>query len=174
MEKVTYYSIEFVQLNEYNQLIEFMMRIRNEIFPMLRDNQIPEDLLHFEKYYIQRRGSALFGAYIDGKIIGTVGIIPYDGRFSQLERHCSLQQTSELVKCYLDPRFRRMGIGTELYKKALSYCQEVAYESIYLHTHPFLPGAVPFWKGHGFLEILSESDPVWQTIHMVKKLKLNS
>ncbi|WP_066054240.1 GNAT family N-acetyltransferase [Robertmurraya korlensis] len=169
MPKLPYYTIELVQLNDYKQLIEFVMEIRNEIFPMLRGSGVPEDLLHFEKNYLQSRNSAFFGAYIDGKIIGTIGIIPYDGRFSHLESHCSLHQTSELVKCYLDPNFRRMGIGTALFKNALSYCREAGYNTIYLHTHPFLPGAVPFWKGCGFVEILSESDPIWQTIHMVKK-----
>ena len=39
-------------------------------------------------------------------------------------------------------------------------------EVLYLHTHPFLPGALEFWQGKGFAVLQREADPVWQTIHM--------
>jgi hypothetical protein len=37
---------------------------------------------------------------------------------------------------------------------------------LYLHTHPFLPGALGFWERQGFRIVDVESDPVWRTTHM--------
>jgi GNAT superfamily N-acetyltransferase len=70
----------------------------------------------------------------------------------------------------MDPNYRRLGIGTALTNKAISFSLEASYQTLYLHTHPFLPGAIPFWKAQGFVERLAEADPVWKTLHMDKKL----
>lgn len=36
----------------------------------------------------------------------------------------------------------------------------------YLHTHPFLPGAITFWERQGFVIVDLEADPLWRTTHM--------
>ena len=41
------------------------------------------------------------------------------------------------------------------------------YESIYLHTHKTLPGAIEFWKKMGFIIFLDENDEL-ETVHMDK------
>ncbi|AZE68210.1 acetyltransferase [Pseudomonas synxantha] len=43
-------------------------------------------------------------------------------------------------------------------------------EVVYLHTHPFLPGAIDFWIRQGFEVVDVEADPVWQTTHMHRSL----
>ncbi|MCM3651792.1 GNAT family N-acetyltransferase [Metabacillus litoralis] len=78
--------------------------------------------------------------------------------------------TAEIVKCYIDSNYRRLGIGTILFNQALRFCNDVGYEKIYLHTHLFLPGAIPFWKAKGFEERLAEDNPVWNTVHMDRKM----
>jgi hypothetical protein len=38
---------------------------------------------------------------------------------------------------------------------------------MYLHTHPFLPGAIRFWEKQGFgIICIDEEDEVWRTHHM--------
>lgn len=38
---------------------------------------------------------------------------------------------------------------------------------MYLHTHPFLPGAIRFWEKQAFDIIgVDEEDEVWRTHHM--------
>lgn len=38
---------------------------------------------------------------------------------------------------------------------------------MYLHTHPFLPGAIRFWQKQGFdVVCVDEQDEVWRTHHM--------
>jgi hypothetical protein len=48
--------------------------------------------------------------------------------------------------------------------KAEALVQQV--EVLYLHTHPFLPGAIGFWERQGFAVVDVEDDPVWHTTHM--------
>lgn len=171
MNTIQLYTIKEVQKCEYDQVIQFVMKIRKEVFPMLGQDQLPPDLLHFEQSYIQPEKSAFFAAFSeDGTVLGTIGVYPYDGRFSQLQNCYDVTKTAEIVKCYMDPNYRRLGIGTALVEKATSFSLEAGYQTLYLHTHPFLPGAIPFWKAQGFKDRLAEDDPVWKTLHMDKKL----
>ena len=41
---------------------------------------------------------------------------------------------------------------------------------MYLHTHPFLPGAIDFWLRQGFEVVDVDADPVWRTTHMQRIL----
>ncbi|MBO0997517.1 GNAT family N-acetyltransferase [Bacillus sp. SD075] len=148
-----------------------MMRIRKEIFPMLSQDKLPPDLLHFKKHYIQRGNSTVYAARIhDGTLIGTIGIYPYDGRFDQLIDVYNHTHTAEIVKCYIDSKYRRLGIGTTLFKKALKFSMDAGYQNLYLHTHPFLPGAISFWENQGFEIRLAEEDAIWKTVHMDRNL----
>lgn len=160
------YIVRTVQEEDSSPVIEFMMRIRKEVFPMLSE-ELPPDLLHFNEHYMKQDNAAIFAAFFeDGTVLGTIGICQYDGRFKQLEKHYDHIKTAEIVKCYIDPKYRRLGVGSLLFNRALRFCEEAGYEKIYLHTHPFLPGAVPFWKSRGFEERFKEDDPVWNTLHM--------
>lgn len=165
------YTIKKVQAREYDKVIQFVMKMRKECFPMLDHDQLPSDLLHFEQSYIQPENAAFFAAYSDeGTVLGTIAVCPYDGRFSQLQGCYDVTKTVEIVKCYIDQSYRRLGIGAALVKEAARFSQEAGYQTLYLHTHPFLPGAIPFWHAQGFTDRLAEDDPVWKTVHMDKKL----
>jgi len=165
------YRIKKVQKNDAVKAVEFMKGIRREVFPMLRQEQLPLDLLHFSTHYIDRNDSALFAAIDeDGIILGTIGYLPYDGRFGQLQELYNQTKTTELVRCYVDSNYRRLGIGSSLYKAALRSIRNAGYEKIYLHTHPFLPGGVPFWRAQGFVERLAEEESAWKTLHMDKQV----
>ena len=166
------YTIEKVGHEDISQVIEFMMNIRSEVFPMLSQEQLPTDLLHFKQHYIERENAAVFAARMhDGTVIGTLGIIPYDGRFDQLKDLYNNIPTAEIVKCYIDSTYRRLGIGTKLFREAVEFSEDAGYQKLYLHTHPFLPGAISFWENQGFKVRLAEDDPIWKTVHMDMKLK---
>ncbi|MCM3783651.1 GNAT family N-acetyltransferase [Neobacillus mesonae] len=169
--RVQPYTIEKIEAKPYEKVIEFVMRIRSEVFPMLSSEQLPQDLAEFEEHYVHKEKSAFFAAVTeDGKVLGTIGVCPYDGRLSQIEGCYDLTQTAEIVKCYTDSSYRRSGIGSALFEAAAHFSREAGYLTLYLHTHPFLPGAIPFWKAKGFVERLAEEDPVWKTLHMDMKL----
>lgn len=166
------YTVKKVGAAESEKVIEFMIEMRKELFPMLIGAPLPSDLLHFKRHYIESKNAQIFAAFLpDGTVIGTIGIGPYDHRFPKLHHHYDQLKTAEIVKCYIDSTCRRQGIGTALYKKALRFCQEKEYEMLYLHTHPFLPGGIPFWLAQGFEERLIENDPIWKTRHMDLQIK---
>lgn len=165
------YIVQKVSLEDRDQVVAFMMRVRKEVFPMLSQDELPHDLVHFEETYINQKNAIVYVAFSpEGKVVGTIGVQPYDGRFSSLKEHYQHLSTAEIVKCYIDPQKRRSGIGTMLLHQARHFCSEAGYDMLYLHTHPFLPGAVSFWKANGFKERFMEEDPIWQTIHMDMKL----
>ena len=146
---------------------EFIVRIRKELFPMLAQNEIPTDLLHFEEHYFQNEDTGVYAAYSqEDEVIGTIAIQRYDGRFDRLLGYNSQTETAEVVKCYIDENYRRLGIGTILFDEAKKFSIDAGYQKLYLHSHPFLPGGIPFWIAKGFQERLAEDDPIWNTLHM--------
>lgn len=165
------YTIKKVQKDNCHQVIEFIMRIRGEIFPMLSQSELPADLLDFEQHYIHEENAVLYAAFSqDEEVLGTIGVCPYDGRFIHLKNYYHQFKTAEIVKCYIDSDNRRSGIGSMLFNKALKFCNDVGYQKLYLHTHPFLPGAISFWEANGFEVKLVEEDSVWNTIHMDRSI----
>src|SRR5690242_4142080 len=98
LKNIQSYTIKKVQPCEYDGIIKFVMKIRKGCFPMLSQDQLPADLLHFEQHYIQPENSAFFAAYSeDGTVLGTIGVCPYDGRFSQLQGCYDVTKTVEIV-----------------------------------------------------------------------------
>lgn len=73
----------------------------------------------------------------------------------------------EIVKCYVDPAYRRYGIGSLLVQELGRIVTKMRYTTLYLHTHRFLPGAVDFWERQGFTFIAEEQNE-WQIVHMDK------
>ena len=65
---------------------------------------------------------------------------------------------------------RRCGLVGELYRSLEALARADGVEVVYLHTHPFLPGAIDFWIRQGFEVVDVEADPVWQTTHMHRSL----
>lgn len=165
------YRIKRIRKTDCLPVVKFVINLRKELFPMLNHEQWPDDMLHFHEWYVDRIDSAFFAAISEhGSILGTIGYLPYDHRFKQLENLYEKQKTAELVKCYVDRNYRRLGIGSALFHAAVESMHSAGYEICYLHTHPFLPGGIPFWKAKGFTERLAENDPVWKTLHMDKRL----
>ncbi|MBV4480646.1 GNAT family N-acetyltransferase [Pseudomonas khavaziana] len=149
------------------EVLSFALQARDELFPKLSATGIPDDLAQFEAIYLQGDGQFLI-ARAEGQIVAAVGYLPYDGRFAQLNyQGC---KTVEVVRLYVHPAFRRCGLAGELYRSLEALARADGVEVVYLHTHPFLPGAIDFWIRQGFEVVDVEADPVWQTTHMHRPL----
>lgn len=74
--------------------------------------------------------------------------------------------TVEVVRLYVLPQYRRECLGGKLFEEMRARAQEQGVRRLYLHTHPFLPGAVEFWETRGFGVVRVEKDDVWKTTHM--------
>jgi len=72
--------------------------------------------------------------------------------------------------CSSCQRSAALVLAGELYRTLEGMAQANGVEVVYLHTHPFLPGAIDFWIRQGFDVVDVEADPVWQTTHMHRPL----
>lgn len=108
--------------------------------------------------------SAYFVAEKEGKILGGGGIFPTEGL---------PEDTCELVKMYLLPEARGIGLGRALIEKCLETAKETGFKHIYLETLDELHLALKIYARFGF-EYLKA--PLGNTKHfgcglwMLKKL----
>lgn len=159
--------IQPVAVADITQVLEFVLQARAELFPKLSAAGVPDDLAQFEATYLQGDGRFLI-ARNEGQIIAAIGYLPYDHRFSQLNYQA--RKTVEVVRLFVVPAFRRFGLAGQLYRALEALAQADGVGRVYLHTHPFLPGAIDFWVRQGFEVVDVEADPVWQTTHMQRLL----
>lgn len=116
----------------------------------------------FELFQTPR--SAYFIAEIEGKMLGGGGIYPTEGLPSN---------TCELVKMYLLPEARGLGLGRTLVEQCMQTAREYGFEQMYLETLPELKQAVKMYEKFGFQSLCS---PMGDSKHfgcglwMLKKL----
>lgn len=153
---------------DIDEAIGFVMAARAEIFPMLDSHVLPDDLQRFAETYLGEAGS-FWLARCAGEVVAAVGYLPYDHRFAQLDYRGV--RTVEIVRLFVAPAMRRTGLAARLFRHLREHAVSQGVEMLYLHTHPFLPGAVRFWERQDFEVLDVEADPVWQTTHMQLALR---
>ncbi|WP_426178255.1 GNAT family N-acetyltransferase [Pseudomonas sp. TWRC1-2] len=159
--------IQDVTCDDIPAVLDFVLEARSELFPKLSAAGMPDDLARFEAVYVHGDGQFLI-ARVDGQIVAAIGYVPYDGRFSQLNYQGL--KTVEVVRLFVAPALRRFGLAGELYSALEAKARGEGVEMVYLHTHPFLAGAIDFWLRQGFEIVDVEADPVWRTTHMQRSL----
>ena len=145
-------------------VLDFLQQARAQMFAGRVDTAaIAPDLLNFDQVYCQD-GRMLAAHDNVHRLVGTIAWRAYDGRFAQLD--FSGKRVVEVVRLFVAPECRRQGIADALFAALKEQARAQGIEVLYLHTHPFLPGAEPFWQRHGFRVLCRDADPQWQTIHM--------
>ncbi|HLP10534.1 MAG TPA: GNAT family N-acetyltransferase [Flavobacteriales bacterium] len=86
--------------------------------------------------------SAYFVALLDGKIVGGAGIYPSAGL---------PDNTCELVKMYILPEVRGIGLGKKLLDHCIDFAYELGYSKIYLETVPEFKSAISMYEKSGFV-----------------------
>ncbi len=112
----------------------------------------------------QTQGSQYWVAEKDGQLLGGAGIFPTEG----LPPH-----TCELVKMYLKPEARNLGLGRQLISLCLEQAKAMGYRQVYLETMPELSKAVSVYEKFGFTKLdgpLGNSGHFGCAIQMLKKL----
>jgi putative acetyltransferase len=89
----------------------------------------------------QTPSSAYFVVELQNKIVGGIGIYPTNGLPAD---------TCELVRMYLIPEARGLGIGKILLDKCINTAKEAGYRKIYLETKPQLQQALKIYEQYGF------------------------
>ena len=98
-------------------------------------------------------GSWYFVAELNSKVLGGAGIFPSAGL---------PKDTCELVKMYLLPEARHIGLGRKLISICLEKAKETGYKYVYLETLPELKQAVKVYEKFGFTYL---SGPLGNTGH---------
>lgn len=155
---------------EIPAIVDFLGKARADMFPFLDDAALAKSaentLATFEKTFINHPEGCFLVARIDGRLVATIGYVAYDDRFPQLR--LGPKRVVEVVKLYVEPAWRRSGLGSKMFESVRNQAQTAGIEQLYLHTHPFLPGAIGFWERLGFAVIHIDEDPVWHTTHMLR------
>ena len=159
--------LQAVTVADIPDVLAFLLQARAELFPKLSATGMPTDLAQFAATYLEGDGQCLI-ARAEGQIVAAIGYLPYDGRFPQLDYRG--RKTVEVVRLFVRPAFRRFGLAGELYRALEAKARADGVEVVYLHTHPFLAGAIDFWLRQGFEIVDIEADPVWRTTHMHRSL----
>lgn len=108
-------------------------------------------------------GSTYFVAEYGGEIVGGGGIYPTAGL---------PEGTCELVKMYVLPEVRGIGLGSVLIQKSLDFAQAYGYRQVYLETMPELQQALKTYAKFGFEYIdapMGESGHFGCDLWMLKK-----
>ena len=101
----------------------------------------------------------------DGKIVGGGGIFPTDGLPAD---------TCELVKMYLLPEARGIGLGKLIIEKCLQTAKDHGFGKVYLESMPELKQAVKVYEKFGFTYLCSpmgNSGHFGCDLHMIKNLE---
>jgi GNAT superfamily N-acetyltransferase len=158
-------SIYHVGADDVAEILSYILDFRRKLFPMLDPTQVPKDLQVFEQIYLKNTAGTFLQARTgNGDLIGVIGMLDYDYRFPYLD--IDVKKTVEVVRLFVDPKYRRTGLGTKLFQKLLEVAQEKHIERLYLHTHPFLTGAYDFWLQQGFRLMEYRDESGFLTIHM--------
>ncbi len=97
--------------------------------------------------------SSYFIAEKEGIVIGGAGIFPSNGL---------PEGTCELVKMYLSPAARGIGLGRMMINKCIDIAVEKGFTAMYLETMPELKKAVSIYEKFGFVSL---NGPMGNTGH---------
>ncbi|HYC28268.1 MAG TPA: GNAT family N-acetyltransferase [Chitinophagaceae bacterium] len=89
----------------------------------------------------QQPRSIYYVAELDHTIVGGAGIYPSNGLPPNV---------CELVKMYLRPAARGLGVGRQLIAKSIEFARSVGYKQIYLETMPELKQAMKVYEKFGW------------------------
>ncbi|MBA2500683.1 MAG: GNAT family N-acetyltransferase [Chitinophagaceae bacterium] len=95
----------------------------------------------------QQPRSVYFVSVLDEAIVGGGGIFPSDGL---------PDGTCELVKMYLLPEARGIGLGKKIIEECLNFAKINGYEQVYIESMPELEKALKVYAQFGFKYISSQ------------------
>ncbi len=137
-----------------NQLIAIIIRSCLEEFGANKPGTVYYDKTTdhlFELFSTEK--SVYFIAELNGQVVGGGGIFPSDGL---------TEDTCELVKMYLKPEVRKMGLGAKIISNCIEFAGQNGYKRIYLESMPELKRAISVYEKFGFSYL---SKPMGNTGH---------
>lgn len=158
-----------VETHQVEEILPYVIEFRRDLFPTLDPTIVPKDLLNFMSNYIESQAGIFLQARDENnKIIGVIGMMPFDYRFPHLS--VGKEKTVEVARLFVEPAYRRFGLGTQLFQELEKQAHQKNIHRLYLHTHPSLPGAYEFWLKQGFDLMMFCEESNFPTYHMQKEI----
>ncbi|MCZ2460865.1 MAG: GNAT family N-acetyltransferase [Chitinophagales bacterium] len=150
---------------EDNAALAKVIRDTMTEFGVNKSNTVFDDPTTDHLYEVfQQKGSDYNIAEINGEIAGGAGIYPTKGL---------PEGTCELVKMYLKPEARGLGLGRKLIEKCIEKAKELGYKNIYIESMPELRKALSIYARFGFEYLkgpMGNSGHCGCSLWMLKKL----
>jgi len=156
-------SIREIQPSD-NTALARIIRSTLEEFGAVRKNTVyyEETTDHLYDLF-QHPQSYYWVAEVNGEVVGGAGIYPTQG---------IPDDTTELVKMYLVPSARGLGIGKRLIENCIELAKEKGYKRLYLESMPELKRAISVYERFGFkyLERQFDTAHIGCAVWMIKDL----
>ena len=130
-----------------DEIISLILNIQNDEAGIDLSIQEQPDLLDIELYY-QQPGGNFWVALLDGKVIGTIGLM-------LKEEHCAI-----LKKFFVKKEFRSQKVGLALYEVLLKYAKVAGVQHIILDTPSVAHASHRFYEKAGFHIVRKDELPV--------------
>ncbi len=155
-----------IQLSDNTAMANILRRTMEE-FGVNKPGTVyfDESTDHLFELFQSTPSSAYFIAEKNGEILGGAGIYPTEGL---------PEGTCELVKMYLSPNARGMGLGKQMIERCLQAAKEIGYSAIYLESMPELKKAISVYEKFGFEFLkapMGNSGHTYCEVWMLLKLK---
>ncbi|QIQ21402.1 bifunctional helix-turn-helix transcriptional regulator/GNAT family N-acetyltransferase [Zophobihabitans entericus] len=117
-------------------------------YPLAFEGYVSETFHQFMENYDEDK-DRIWLAEHNGKIIGSIGIVKHADK-------------AQLRWFLLDPDYRSIGLGKKLISKALNYCKQKKYFSVFLTTTEDQQQAISMYKKLGFVRTLEREIQTWE------------
>ena len=108
-------------------------------FPTSTSEELDQEIASIAKY--ERPDGRLLIAFLDGEAIGTIAMLRIG------------PETAELKRMYVQPTYRRSGVGRALVDELIAQLRREGYGRVRLDSPDFLTAAHTLYRSIGFAEI---------------------
>lgn len=135
--------------NEYEkEVVDLILNIQQKEFnvPITLEDQ--PDLLNIKNFYFES-GGCFLGAFIDGKLVGTIALVKFNA------------EDGAIRKMFVRKEFRgkEYSIAQQLLEQLIRYSEENGLKNLYLGTVTILQAALRFYERNNFITIPKEKLP---------------
>lgn len=135
--------------NAYSeQAIDLIPTIQQKEFNIPITVEDQPDLKEIETFYHEAGGN-FWGAFIDGKLVGSIALVKFDERAAAIR------------KMFVKKEFRgkELNIAQILLEILVAFCRENKIDDLYLGTVTVLKAAQRFYERNAFIKIEKENLP---------------